>query len=185
MGLEEVVVLIAVGVAGASALASVAVAVAVRRVRRDWARQGDRRDRVASEPMTLSALGLPAGTGTHADPLVAQAQTGLTAVEAAARLAADGPNVLPVARRPRAWRRLAAEMVHFFALLFWVAGGLAFLAGLPQLGVAVFVVVVLNAVFALRSEEPVVELVASHDDRKATLGSFSLEQPESAPRCHG
>ena len=38
-------------------------------------------------------------------------------------------------------------MVHFFALLFWVAGGLAFLAGMPQLGVAVFVVVVLNALF--------------------------------------
>jgi hypothetical protein len=27
------------------------------------------------------------------------------------------------------WRRLAAEMVHFFALLFWMAGALAFVAG--------------------------------------------------------
>ena len=72
---------------------------------------------------------------------------GLTAAEAARRLAGEGPNALPVQRRMPAWRLLAAEMVHFFALLFWVAGGLAFLAGMPQLGVAVFVVVVLNALF--------------------------------------
>jgi magnesium-transporting ATPase (P-type) len=43
-------------------------------------------------------------------------------------------------------------MVHFFALLFWVAGGLAFIAGLPQLGVAVFVVIVLNGAFAFVQE---------------------------------
>ena len=44
-------------------------------------------------------------------------------------------------------------MVHFFALLFWAAGGLAFGAGLPQLGIAIFVVVMFNAVFAFAQEE--------------------------------
>ncbi|MEX1008645.1 MAG: HAD-IC family P-type ATPase, partial [Acidimicrobiia bacterium] len=78
---------------------------------------------------------------------------GLTAGDAAARLAIDGPNLLPVPRRSPAWRRLAAEMVHFFALLFWVAGALAFIAGLPQLGVAVFVVIVLNGLFAFVQEQ--------------------------------
>lgn len=78
---------------------------------------------------------------------------GLTQAEAAARLTAEGPNELPAPRRVPAWRRLAAEMFHFFALLFWVAGGLAFVAGMPQLGVAVFVVVVLNGVFAFVQEE--------------------------------
>jgi magnesium-transporting ATPase (P-type) len=52
-----------------------------------------------------------------------------------------------------AWRRLAGEMFHFFALLFWVAGCLAFVAGMPQLGVAIFVVVVLNGVFAFMQQE--------------------------------
>lgn len=79
--------------------------------------------------------------------------TGLTAGEAAARLATEGPNRLPVPPVTPAWRRLLAEMVHFFALLFWVAGALAFIAGLPQLGVAVFVVIVLNGVFAFIQEE--------------------------------
>lgn len=44
-------------------------------------------------------------------------------------------------------------MAHFFALLFWVAGALAFVAGMPQLGVAIFVVVVLNGLFAFAQEE--------------------------------
>ncbi len=78
---------------------------------------------------------------------------GLTATEVAARLRRDGRNELPVPRRTPAWRRLAAQMVHFFALLFWVAGVLAFVAGLPQLGVAIFFVVVLNGVFAFVQEE--------------------------------
>jgi magnesium-transporting ATPase (P-type) len=43
-------------------------------------------------------------------------------------------------------------MVHFFALLFWVAAALAFVAGLPQLGIAVVVVILLNGVFAFVQE---------------------------------
>lgn len=78
---------------------------------------------------------------------------GLSAEQAARRLAANGPNRLPVHRARLWWRRLAAEMVHFFALLFWAAGGLAFVAGLPQLGVAIFLVVALNGVFAFVQEE--------------------------------
>jgi magnesium-transporting ATPase (P-type) len=77
---------------------------------------------------------------------------GLTAAEAERRLRADGPNRLPTPARTPAWRQLAAEMVHFFALLFWVAGALAFVAGMPQLGLAVFVVVLLNGAFAFAQE---------------------------------
>jgi magnesium-transporting ATPase (P-type) len=77
---------------------------------------------------------------------------GLSSAEAAARLEAAGPNRLPVPAGVPVWRRLAAQMVHFFALMFWVAGALAFAAGLPQLGVAIFVVVVLNGVFSFAQE---------------------------------
>lgn len=84
---------------------------------------------------------------------VAVASAGLSSAEAARRLAADGPNALPAPRRVPAWRHLAAEMVHFFALLFCVAGALAFIAGMPQLGIAVFVVIVLNGVFAFVQEQ--------------------------------
>ncbi len=77
---------------------------------------------------------------------------GLTSLEAARRRAAEGPNTLPAQRKVPAWRLLLSEMVHFFALLFWVAGALAFLAGMPQLGIAVFVVIVLNGLFAFAQE---------------------------------
>ena len=55
-------------------------------------------------------------------------------------------------RRPGPLRRLGRQLVHFFALMLWAAGTLAFLAGLPQLGVAIFAIVVLNAVFAFAQE---------------------------------
>ena len=78
---------------------------------------------------------------------------GLTSAEAATRLAVEGPNALPVQRKTPAWRLLAAEMVHFFALLSgWLAGWLS-LAGMPQLGIAVFVVIVLNGLFAFVQEQ--------------------------------
>ena len=77
---------------------------------------------------------------------------GLTSQEAAARLARDGANVLPVPPGPPLWHQLAAQMFHFFALMLWAAGILAVIAGLPQLGVAIFAVVVLNGFFAFAQE---------------------------------
>ena len=86
------------------------------------------------------------------DVVVAQtvpmAKGGLSSGEARARLDRDGPNELPPPRRPSAARRLVDQLVHFFAVMLWVAGGLAFVAGLPQLGIAIFIVVVVNAAFA-------------------------------------
>ena len=80
------------------------------------------------------------------------APAGLTSAEAGARLARDGRNRLPAPRRPSSVRRFADQLLHFFALMLWVAGGLALLAGLPQLGVAIFGVIVLNAAFAFAQE---------------------------------
>ncbi|WP_088315167.1 cation-transporting P-type ATPase [Kineosporia sp. R_H_3] len=77
---------------------------------------------------------------------------GLTSAEAAFRLRTDGPNLMPVARGPSAARLLLRQMVHFFALLLWGAAGLAAVAGMPQLAVAIAVVVVLNGFFAFAQE---------------------------------
>ncbi len=77
---------------------------------------------------------------------------GLSTTEAAARLERDGPNALPVTPPPPAWRLLAGQMVHFFALLLWGAGILAFAARMPELGVAIFAVVVINGLFAFAQE---------------------------------
>ena len=43
-------------------------------------------------------------------------------------------------------------MTHFFALLLWSAGLLAFVAGMPQLGAAIFIIIVINGLFAFFQE---------------------------------
>lgn len=78
--------------------------------------------------------------------------SGLTSPEARSLLEQEGPNVLPRAKRDPPWRQLLAQMTHFFASLLWVAGVLAIIAGMPQLGVAIFVVVVVNGAFAFTQE---------------------------------
>ena len=93
---------------------------------------------------------LTTGDGTAATP--APATTGLTDAEADRRHRADGPNRVPPPPPRPAWRRLLGELTHFFALMLWVAGALAVVAGMPQLGVAIFVVIVVNGLFAFAQE---------------------------------
>jgi magnesium-transporting ATPase (P-type) len=80
------------------------------------------------------------------------AAVGLTSLEASERLRRDGPNVLPPPPRRSPWWQLLGQMVSFFALMLWVASGLAVLAGLPELGVAIVLVVIVNGVFAFAQE---------------------------------
>ena len=42
--------------------------------------------------------------------------------------------------------------MHFFALMLWIAGVLALVAHLPQLAIAIFAVVVINAMFSFVQE---------------------------------
>jgi magnesium-transporting ATPase (P-type) len=83
---------------------------------------------------------------------VTSALAGLTTEQAGRRLAEDGPNRLPAVRGPSALRALLAQMTHLLAMLLWVAAGLALLAGLPPLALAITVVVVLNGAFAFAQE---------------------------------
>lgn len=83
----------------------------------------------------------------------AEATAGLSADEAHRRRARDGPNRLPVPGGVPAWRRLVAQLVQFFALMLWVAAVLAVIAGMPELGVAIVAVILLNAGFAFVQEQ--------------------------------
>ncbi|HSC51103.1 MAG TPA: cation-transporting P-type ATPase [Gaiellaceae bacterium] len=77
---------------------------------------------------------------------------GLSEREAQRRLVAYGPNVLE-RRGRRHWpRQLAQQLTHPLALLLWVAAALAFAAGLVTIGIAVILVILLNAVFAFAQE---------------------------------
>ncbi|HEX8872881.1 MAG TPA: HAD-IC family P-type ATPase, partial [Candidatus Acidoferrum sp.] len=78
--------------------------------------------------------------------------TGLGSKEVEARKKQYGANILPRPPHPSLWRLLLSQVVHFFALMLWVAGALAILAGMPQLGYAIFVVIILNGLFAFFQE---------------------------------
>ena len=73
---------------------------------------------------------------------------GLSHLEAQRRLERFGANRLPSLRRRPLLLRFIDQLVHFMALLLWVAGGLAFAAGTPQLGWAIWAVVLINGVFS-------------------------------------
>ncbi|BBZ09080.1 ATPase [Mycolicibacterium doricum] len=73
--------------------------------------------------------------------------------------------------------------MHFFALLFWSASGLAFVAGLPQLGVAILIVVVLNGLFAFAQEERAQHAAEGLRDmlpRQVTVVRDGLRRPVTA-----
>jgi magnesium-transporting ATPase (P-type) len=77
---------------------------------------------------------------------------GLTSADAAQRLREFGTNSLPEASQTPVWRKLLAELTHFFAAMLWAAGALAIIGGLPELGIAIFIVIVVNALFAFAQE---------------------------------
>ena len=77
---------------------------------------------------------------------------GLSREEAERRLNIFGANRLPAAKRRPLVLRFLDQMVHFMALLLWIAGSLAFAAGTPQLGWAIWAVVLINGVFSFWQE---------------------------------
>ncbi|HKU01660.1 MAG TPA: cation-transporting P-type ATPase [Arthrobacter sp.] len=82
-----------------------------------------------------------------------RAAEGLSSAEAAQLLKQAGPNQLPTEKPVSQWRKLWGEMTHFFALMLWCAAALAFIADMPQLAVAIIVVVIVNGVFAHIQQE--------------------------------
>lgn len=105
------------------------------------------------QPFADSAAGLPGiRASVPATDVAGESGLGLSSSAAAERLRIDGPNELPSAPTPSALRLIAAQMFHFFAVLLWIAGGLAIVAGMPELGVTIFLVIVVNGLFAYVQE---------------------------------
>jgi sodium/potassium-transporting ATPase subunit alpha len=79
---------------------------------------------------------------------------GLTREEAAARLMRYGPNVLRQAYRIPWYVKLIRNLFSFFAVLLWIAALLCFIPGvdLPQLGLAILTVILINGLFAFLQE---------------------------------
>jgi Ca2+-transporting ATPase len=77
---------------------------------------------------------------------------GLTTAEAKVRLTKFGPNAIQTIRGKPMWRKLLANFTHLMALLLWAGGAMAFVGKMPQLGWAIWAVVVINAFFSFWQE---------------------------------
>ncbi len=80
---------------------------------------------------------------------------GLAPDEVQRRLQAFGPNRVETLPGEPVWLTLLREFTHFFALVLWLAAGLAFAAehfepgqGMAELGVAIIGVIVVNGLFS-------------------------------------
>jgi Ca2+-transporting ATPase len=97
------------------------------------------------EPVwTLSASALLDSLGTSLG--------GLSENEASRRLKQFGLNELPEPERRPLPLLLFDQLTHFMALLLWLAGGLAFISRLPELGLAIWAVILINAGFSFWQE---------------------------------
>ncbi|MFH1086371.1 MAG: cation-transporting P-type ATPase, partial [Chloroflexota bacterium] len=100
----------------------------------------------------------PAENSPHTIPVdqvyqaLASRPDGLTADEVAARLERYGRNVLRREKGTPLWVRFLSNFTHLMALLLWVGGAMAFVARMPQLGIAVWMVNVINGAFSFWQE---------------------------------
>jgi P-type Ca2+ transporter type 2C len=110
----------------------------------------------------MLATKIQPGTPAHASPQALAAPdvyyaydtrpAGLTQSEAAARLARYGPNLLQEVKGTPLILKLLANFTHLMALLLWAGGLIGFLAQLPQLGIAIWAVNLINGAFSFWQE---------------------------------
>ncbi len=81
-------------------------------------------------------------------------KNGLSDEEAAKRLKEFGPNTIVAKRKRPLILKFFDNFVHLLAIILWVAAGLCFIpkVDMPQLGYAIILVIVINAVFSFLQE---------------------------------
>lgn len=84
--------------------------------------------------------------------LLATRPEGLTTLEAKARLQHFGQNVIREVKGKPLWMKFLANFTHLMAILLWIGGALAFGAQMPQLGIAVWLVNLINGTFSFWQE---------------------------------
>ncbi len=80
------------------------------------------------------------------------ARAGLASDEAAVRQGRFGKNVIQSEKKKSPVIAFLANFTHLMAVLLWVAGAIAFFAGMPELGIAVWLVNIINGVFSFWQE---------------------------------
>ena len=94
-------------------------------------------------------------------PLLGSDPHGLTTTEAARRLRQHGRNILREERPKFLAVKVAANFTHLMAILLWVGGLIGFLAQMPQLGIAIWTVNLINGLFSFWQEYKAEQAIAA------------------------
>jgi Ca2+-transporting ATPase len=78
--------------------------------------------------------------------------SGLTQAQAESRIGVYGKNALREVKGIPLYKKLLANFTHLMAIMLWIAGAAAFIAQMPQLGIAVWAVNLINGAFSFWQE---------------------------------
>lgn len=79
-------------------------------------------------------------------------EAGLSQAEVQERLVRYGHNVIRTIKGKPLYIKLLSNFIHLMAILLWVGGFVAFIARMPQLGIAVWMVNIINGAFSFWQE---------------------------------
>ncbi len=75
-------------------------------------------------------------------------QDGLSSEEAKERLQQFGKNTIKEKQGRPLYLQFLSNFISMMAILLWISGGIAFVAKMPELGVAVWCVNIINGIFS-------------------------------------
>lgn len=110
----------------------------------------------ASESYEEKISQLSSLTGAAALAAMGSSAAGLTSGQAAELQAKHGKNLIQAAKKKSPVLAFLSNFTHLMAILLWVAGIIALVAGMPELCVAVWLVNLINGCFSFgRSIRPI------------------------------
>ena len=102
--------------------------------------------------MTIDRSKLAACTIPEVYSSLQTTSSGLTQAQAESRIAVYGKNAIREVKGKPLYIKLLANFTHLMAIMLWIAGAAAFLAQMPQLGIAVWAVNIINGAFSFWQE---------------------------------
>lgn len=104
--------------------------------------------------------------------------TGLSSDEATKRLAQYGRNVITTQKGPSRLKAFFKNFSSLMSLLLWIAGSIAFVAQMHELGVAIWLVNIINGLFSFWQQQ---RAQAATDALQKMLPSYAKVLRDGAP----
>ncbi|MBI5681953.1 MAG: HAD-IC family P-type ATPase [Deltaproteobacteria bacterium] len=133
-------------------------------------------------PIKESGTHLPLGKDEIFSELSTK-ENGLTSEDILKRLKTVGSNDIKRIKKSELFYDFLQNLTNLFAILLWSGGVMAFIAGMPELGWAIFLVIIINAVFSFWQEykaEKAVEALQRLLPQRVNVLRDSIEKEVSA-----